>query len=297
MKFINPFLAAAGILAAFSACNPTEPVDQTEDEIIGGFPLRSERFDAVGALAFADTLQDGSRQYFCSGTLISPTMVLTAKHCIPTSTATQYGFAIGYDSTAPKAFVPAIGAALEDTIVTNDEWGADVAVVHLATPVDNIKPFAYGVISPQRVGEKFVAIGYGAQDIYHTDGTREAGRLTLRGLSGRALEAVFGSLDAFLARVHEVLPSFDPKDPEQVEELTDFYNGFLLTPEYEAAFGKRGRRCPIVLWRLWRSGHGSKRRWGAHGLRRRQLGDAKRHQRALHLDLYLRHVGPPQSST
>src|SRR5205085_2574872 len=70
--------------------------DSTES-IIGGFPLRSHRFDGVVMMFEADETGDFGR--LCSGTLVTPTMVVTAKHCVtdPPLVVERTVIRIGFD--------------------------------------------------------------------------------------------------------------------------------------------------------------------------------------------------------
>src|SRR4051794_19459088 len=77
-------LCVAGALIA-AACGgeaaPTERTDEADEDVIGGVAADSASFNAVGAIV--RELGGGQpRQKFCSGALIAPRVVLTAKHCV-----------------------------------------------------------------------------------------------------------------------------------------------------------------------------------------------------------------------
>src|SRR5688572_14265445 len=57
--------------------------------IIGGHEDVDDEYPFVGLLAFYD--DDGEYMHRCTGTLISPTVVLTASHCT-SGTATAYAY-------------------------------------------------------------------------------------------------------------------------------------------------------------------------------------------------------------
>ena len=106
LKNLSAFALVAPIaMAGFTtaACDsPSETIGQTSEEIIGGFPARSSRLNAIGSLGFRleqapiEDLNDPEAEFrkrgyvnkdqrvladdtyfpFCSATLISPTLIL-----------------------------------------------------------------------------------------------------------------------------------------------------------------------------------------------------------------------------
>jgi len=131
-----------------------------EQRIIGGQP--TNLFPAVGAL----TLEGYA---FCTGTLITPTVVLSAAHCVVGLRPHEVRFALGSDAAAPHTSLPV--ARLEPHPDYYD-LRHDIARVHLGTPAPaEIAPV--GVLSEMDdsfEGTPLVFVGYGV-----TDGQRQTG--------------------------------------------------------------------------------------------------------------------------
>src|SRR5260221_447053 len=71
-------LAGTLALAGCSAYDPPETTDTLDDPIVGGVPDAGD--PAVAALLYFDPNQ--RLQFLCSATLVSPTVLLTAAHCV-----------------------------------------------------------------------------------------------------------------------------------------------------------------------------------------------------------------------
>jgi hypothetical protein len=255
-------IGASGCAAAPDRAGPTDPdVARAEQALIGGFPADSVEFDAIGAVtAERSSFISGTREPICTGTLIAPNLVVTAKHC--TDGSSPLYFAIGADGSAPIRDVEVIaierGPDVEDDFprgLTND-----VAVLHLAESITEVEPLAWRHLTDADVGGEFISIGYGVQDTERSSGTRKMAQAVLRARRGRGLEAVFGSFDAYFEwflgslarrgiscrqaeadakRAAHTTPAIPPRlppteeddgqcSPEYLELLKEQYAGFLL---------------------------------------------------------------------
>lgn len=119
----------------------------------------------VGALLAPQPYSDGTWET-CSGTLISPTVFLTAAHC-------DQGLArvaVTFDST----YHAATGTTYWGTWYADPDYNQtqsnpqDIAVVVLDTPVRGITPARLptaGQLDAVRVGTRFTSVGYGAQAV------------------------------------------------------------------------------------------------------------------------------------
>ncbi|HEY6556268.1 MAG TPA: trypsin-like serine protease [Polyangiaceae bacterium] len=150
----------------------------------------------------------------CTGTLIGPTAVLTSRSCASYSggyysypgSVPRFVFAVGADSSASERHVEVVHVSYPSS--------GDLAVVHLAEPVTGVTPFPLSNLNANHVGQKFAALGYGAQATYGTRGVRRAGAVTLRGIEGRVYEFAFGSFEEFFAyHAPYPWPSYDGGHP------------------------------------------------------------------------------------
>ncbi len=233
-------------------------VNQSPSAIIGGFPANASSLNAVGTLGMKT---QGKYTFFCTATLVSPTVVITAKHCaasippIPPSDKlidfTPIYFAIGPDSWNPLEMVEANGAwfspetngGLEAEGLT---FGNDVAVYTLIRPVTSVKPIPVATtpLAATDIGSKFVSMGFGLNrnrtpnvPVEQQVGTRRMGAGTLRALTGLYFQHVFGTLSSLLA--NEVTVRGRALTPAEIATLTDVYNKSDLLPGYDSWVGNK----------------------------------------------------------
>ena len=127
----------------------------------------TNRFPNVGAVVF-DEPESGEQQILCTGTLISPTVFLTAGHCSAylesfVEDDVWVTFDPSFDSASPL---------IHGTYHTHPLYGSggqsnpyDLAVIVLDTPVTGIAPAALptlGMLDRMSLrGQRFTAVGYG----------------------------------------------------------------------------------------------------------------------------------------
>jgi Trypsin len=150
-------LAAAGVTAAEPAL-----------AITNGSP-DGNGHPNVGGLVAATAYSDGTWIY-CSGTLISPTVFLTAAHCDEGTPRVRVTFSSAYqdgDTTYAGTFLadPAYDQAQSDP--------HDVAVVVLDKPVKGLTPAKLptaGSLANLSATQQFTSVGYGAYRVTNQPG-------------------------------------------------------------------------------------------------------------------------------
>jgi len=164
--------------------------DTSDTSIFGG-----SKDDDGASLAGVVALRVGSGGTFelCSGALIAPNVVLTARHCVTKNVTTSVACdengksangkhvaedeelaSIGVYVGASPSFAKA-PAALARAIVSPAGpylCDSDIAVVVLDRAVDGIEPLPVRIHSPARAGETIRSVGYGQNDARSPIGTR-----------------------------------------------------------------------------------------------------------------------------
>jgi hypothetical protein len=119
----------------------------------------------VGALLAPKAFSDGTWEE-CSGTLISPTVFLTAAHCDEGVSRVAVTFDSSYDAKTGTTYWGTWHADPAYTQSQNDPH--DLAVVVLDKAAKNIPPARLpklGSLDSLAVGDKIVSVGYGAQSV------------------------------------------------------------------------------------------------------------------------------------
>lgn len=184
MRHVTGVFSAS--LALFAvACGPVEappptaPVSASDHSIIDGAPARADEMRSTLAL-----VDPGSGAFFCTGTLVAPTVVVTAAHCLMTEDQSRFiqaddaqvGVAV-LDARAVPANKRidiarfAIHPGFAQSPLSDDPSGLgkddDIAVLVLAQPVRDLPTTE--ILPAARLddidGAALVISGYGVNDL------------------------------------------------------------------------------------------------------------------------------------
>jgi MYXO-CTERM domain-containing protein len=176
MEPIRPIVLA--ILIASPACalacanSPEEPSAYNNHAVVGGIPASPSDYPSTVALT------DPSGDPFCSGTLVAPTVVVTAAHCIksgsPSNVRVVHGYAV--PSLAPASERRVVASAIPhpnySPLAPTDAYGLgplhDIGVLLLEEAIPNavvapILPtdFVDAILTPNR---PMHIVGFGIND-------------------------------------------------------------------------------------------------------------------------------------
>ena len=179
-----------------------------DDAVIGGQPGDSPLLNAVGTIG---TMVEGKYSFFCTASLIGSSTVLTAKHCVQTSSGPRYDqekvfFALG-NTNQPTRLVQVVAGELAKLNSGGISGGSDVAALNLLEPITDVAPLTLAdrAMATSDLGRKLLSAGFGPKNAAQEqgseaiDGDRAMGLLTANALEGKAFEHIFGSWDAFKA--------------------------------------------------------------------------------------------------
>jgi MYXO-CTERM domain-containing protein len=186
-------------LVAGTACAVDQEVSSESQSIIGGTPVAGDAFPTIGGvLTNAGTI--------CTGTLISPTAVLTAAHCVepmllklamqqagqdpPDEITYQFTFARDLHELPDSEKIDATAiwhdrfiADLEDVLNPGIGQWDDIAILKLATPVSGraVQQLAPpDVVDALEMDRMYAVAGYGLTD----DGDPMSAGVLTEGQSG-----------------------------------------------------------------------------------------------------------------
>ena len=241
-RLSRDLMATALVLTACLACSngpSNEPVANAGQTVLDGVPADDVKFAAVGALVV-----DAPWGYepLCSGTLVGPRSVVTAKHCTKHITnalanGEQAYFAFGFDVLMPDQVIPITSFTAAPASATGagllGNGGRDVAVAYLAEAPEGIVPAKLGHFMPCMLGKKFEIAGYGYSDAWGTYGQRFAGPATARAVAGPWYPLLFGGDKEAFLEWYWTDAVTDPSDAE----AQDWWKTYRLEPGYELLAG------------------------------------------------------------
>lgn len=170
-------------LGALPACRTTE-TPGSDTKIIGGETYTGQ--PAIGMLSF-------KKEMSCTATLISPTRIVTAAHCIDPrfSEPEHYGFHLGPQWEGSQAF--AVAKVVRHPAYNDDEAVNDIAYLDLkeVAPIEPIK--AHRGSLDGLSGQRLFLVGYGANK-GSEDGRPRSGSGTKRAVSMKVVAVNDGKI-------------------------------------------------------------------------------------------------------
>jgi secreted trypsin-like serine protease len=189
MRFVPLFIVFAILIVG---------IPSPASAITNGTP-DGEEHPAVGALVGGKAYSDGTWAY-CTGTLISPTVFLTAAHCGGKGQKTAM---VSFSSRYQLGADVYIGRYEADPLYTDSAEGHDIAVVVFQTPIPGIRPArlpSAGLLDRMEADgslakSTFTPVGYGsatptgphAEDFHYSD-TRRRTSISFENLTGTWLK-------------------------------------------------------------------------------------------------------------
>ena len=178
------------LIGCGGAPDAAEAIGATEQPIYSG---TIDNDDDASAGVVSVKIGNGSSFELCSGSLLAPNVVLTARHCISTPINTTVscnergdsgnGDHVGADEPLDRIHVytgsrPSFGSKPTAGVrsIVRPEGGvlcnADIALLVLDAPITNVAPMKVRLSSTPHPGETIRAVGYGQNDHSVPVGTR-----------------------------------------------------------------------------------------------------------------------------
>jgi secreted trypsin-like serine protease len=194
MRACYPSVLAFIALGSLVGCGAQDiPTNEDDSAIIGG---KVDPGDPAVVALFAH--QPGANGgSLCTASLISPTVVLHAAHCVDPAEVGQgnvFEVIEGTSLNAATAVIPVASTHFDAQFNVNQlNAGHDIGISILATPITNIKPLPFNrtALSNAQIGQAVRLVGYGVNN-----GAAQSGAGTKRQVTTR--------LDAFNAQLLQI---------------------------------------------------------------------------------------------
>jgi secreted trypsin-like serine protease len=158
---VRSIIAAGAVVAALAAAAPAAAITNGEPD--------GNRHPNVGGLVSPTQFSDGTWLY-CSGTLISSTVFLTAAHCGEDGERVGVTFDTAYEA-GDRVYAGTFEA--DPSFNQSQSDPHDIAVVTLDRAVRGIAPArlpAAGSLADLPAGQRFTSVGYGAYEVTNEPG-------------------------------------------------------------------------------------------------------------------------------
>ncbi len=162
LAIVMAFSAGAAGTAFAAQEEPEQPAD---GRIVGGDPVQDGKFSFVAAL----NIKQGGKTFFCGGSLIDASHVLTAAHCVVDNgaavSAADVRVIVGRTVlSSNKGQERRASRVAVHPRFNGDTFAYDAAVLELNRPITNIQPIALAQpkTGANKPGSKATVAGYGA---------------------------------------------------------------------------------------------------------------------------------------
>ncbi len=168
IRTLFPKIFMGLFVALLSGCGATDP-SVSDPKVVGGVPVAPGDFAAVVGLAFG---QVGDAAYVaeCTGTLIAPSVVLTAGHCVDNKQDVVVYTGDGQDDAlVPVAAAHRVASKAVHAQLRRYPLGyADFALLTLEEPLEGITPLPFVTTLAERLAAttrgSALLVGYGRRE-------------------------------------------------------------------------------------------------------------------------------------